>query len=276
MLKRLAPVALMLLIPLITGCGGGDTTPIILEGDHFPLEVGRTWNYDIEVEAETAWRLFATTGTFTRTVTGIVPINLNGTVVQTYEVTQVTTVASVPTGNDLGPVDKTIVQAVNTLFQPDQGLQTVKAYYAQSPGPGNTTQIVLIATAENGGPITLIQGTQPVLLNPPQDGYGSMADHWFVPLPLMPPTRDLSEYNQRNKILGYEVPPSLKAALDIYFFSADINIGGLSGQFGGRGRTALIRDVGVGEASGLISDWFGTIQIDGNWARITARVIPTS
>ena len=274
MFKRLAPVALMLLALLLSGCGGGDTTPIILTGDHFPLTVGRTWTYDVEVEAETAWDLFVTTGTFTRTVTGIVPVAVNGNLTNAFEFTQISTLVSVPTGDDLGPIDRPIVRAVNKLFEPDQGLQTVRAYYTEGAGPADTTAITLVATAENGGPITPIEWPRPRLLNPPQDGYGETASHWFVPMPMMPPTRSLSQYTQRSKILGYEVPPDLLAALEIYFFSAKINLDGLSGEFGGRGRTPFIRDVGVGDALGLVSDWSATLQIGGDWARITTRLIP--
>jgi hypothetical protein len=274
MFKRAAPVALMLLALLLSGCGGGDTTPIVLTGDFFPLTVGRTWNYDVEVEAETAWNLFVTTGTFTRTLTGMVPITVDGNLTNTFEFTQISTVVSVPTGNDMGPVDRPVVRAVNKLFEPDQGLQTVRAYYSQTPGPAGTTAITLVATAENGGPITLIEKPRPRLLNPPQDGFGETPTHWFLPVPMMPPTRTLSQFFERSKILGYEVPPDILAALEIYFFSANINLGGLPGQIGGRGRTALIKDVGVGEALGLISDWSCTLQIGGDWGRISTRLIP--
>lgn len=275
MLKGL-PVCLallILLVVLISGCGGGNSTPLPIAGDFFPLTAGRTWNYNTVITVQTLWAEFKTNGTFTRHVTGIVPLTIHGSTVNTYEVVQTATVDNAPTDSDVGPVDQAVVRAVNYIFEPNVGLQEVHAYYHVSAATADVEpRITLVALAENGGPVTPTPGPQPFFLNPPFGGFAHTESLPFIPLPLMPPTATLSTPSVSDKVLAFTLGGDIgNSIFDIYYYAADVNFNGTAGQMSGRGRNFMLPDIGLASQGANLnaSDWTEVLQAGGYWARVT-------
>lgn len=270
-------ILLVLLVVLIGGCGGGNGSPQSIAGDFFPLAAGRTWNYNAIITVETPWNTtFRTTGTFTRHVTGIVPVTIHGATVNAYEVVQTATVENVPTGSEVGPENLAIVQAVNYLFEPTVGFQEVRAYYhVSADNPGMEPRITLIALAENGGPITPTPGPQPFFLNPPFAGLEHTESLPFIPIPLMPPTASVATPRVSDKVLAFTLGGTAgNSIFDIFYYAADVDFNGTAGQMSGRGRNFMLPDIGLATNATANSDWTETLQVDGYWARVSITLIP--
>lgn len=263
-------VLLGLLATLLSGCGGGESTPVLIAGDFFPLAAGRTWDYSTAITVETPWKDFATTGTFTREVTGIVPVTIHGSTVNAFEVVHTATVADPATGSDVGPANMPVVQAVNFLFQPNVGFREVRAYYhVSAANPGFEPRVTLVALAEGGGPITPVPGPQPIFLNPPFDGFERLQSLPFIPIPLMPPTDSLATPTVTGKVLAFNPGGPGNSLFDIYYFSADVDFNGTAGQMSGRGRNFMLPDIGLASDVASTSDWAQTLQVGGYWARVS-------
>lgn len=274
MSTRLALVGLILLVILLGGCGGGDDIPRAILGDYYPLTVGTTWVYDSIIEIETASELFTTTGTYTRTLSAFAPITVAGETHQAYRFDQTSTYSAVP---DLTAPGSVIVNpALRYLFNVGGPGQPISTYYVQEPAATNhPARVKLVALSEYGGPLQAAGQPAPYLLTPPYHGNANEFGSWFIPLPLMPPQTTMGEIKVRDKVLDYDDLTSLygpaHAIVDIYYFETPINLNGQQGQFGGRGRTFFFDRLGVGSAA-EVTDWWGTLQINGQWARITVRL----
>lgn len=276
MSKRLASVCLVLLVLVIGGCsGGGGEAPLLIPGNYYPLTVGTTWVYDTAIEVETASELFATTGTFTRKLSSFAPLSVGGKVYDAYRFDQTCTAAAVPALK--GAASKAVAPAVKYLFSKTGGLQPVTAYYVQNPfSAGNPANVSLLALAENGGPVKAVGHRQPKLMTPPYRGAAEQFSTLLIPTPLLPPSADMSTLTVRDKLLDYgnllSVEGPAHAVIDIYFFETDVNLGGNVGQLVGRGRNCFFDGVGLASGEFEASDWTVTLQVKGQWARITVRM----
>jgi hypothetical protein len=276
MSNRLMLIALALFVIALAGCGGESPPPTPIPGNYFPLSTPTTWNYTTNLEVNTQSDTFFTTGTFTRHLVGKVPIHLYGGIIQAYEIDQTATTNALPvlTGSSSLP----IVPAINALFSATGGLQPVKAYYVTSPATAQSpARVTFIAQAENGGPPVALPSPQDYLLNPPYDATSINVASWFVPMPLMPPMRDMSNLAVKDSVLEFskiQGPAGLvNAVTDIYFYSANVTLGGLSGIINGRGHNFYLDTVGLGSGSGTVSDFAGTLTINGQQpALITSEI----
>jgi hypothetical protein len=275
MSKRLAVVCLVLLVLIIGGCGGGDDRPVVISGDYYPLRVGTTWVYDTVIQVETASDLFTTTGTFTRNISSLGPLNVGGKHYNAYAFDQTATVDSLPVLTGAG--SRVVAPAVTALFSPAGGLQPVTAYYVANPAAdGIPANVTLVALAENGAPPHRVPATQPLLLTPPYRGTAEQFGTQFIPTPLLPPSSTMTNLTVRDKLLDYSDLDGLNgrthAVTEIYYFQTDVNLGGTVGQLGGRGRNFFLDGLGLASGSGSVSDWSGLLQVQGQWARITVQM----
>lgn len=271
------PVCLALLalaVMLISGCGGGNSSPAVISGNFFPLTAGDAWNYATAITVETPWKTFTTYGTFNRHVTGAVPITLHGETVNAIEVVQSATINTMPTTADIGPEELPVVRAVDYLFSATfHDCQEVHAYYRQSGGDSNSRpRVTLVALSENDGPIVPTPALVPYFLNPPYDGFEHNESLPFIPMPLMPPTTSVSTPMVTDKVLAYLDPANPNGLFDIYYYSAHVDFNGTAGAMSGRGRNYMLPDVGLTSSSEVNSDWAETIQVDGYWARISVTL----
>ena len=275
MLKRLAPVCLVLFVLIIGGCGGGGDAPLLIPGNYYPLTVGTTWVYDTVIEVETASELFATTGTFTRKLSSFAPVSVGGHVYDAYRFDQTSTVVTIPTLT--GSASTVVAPAVKYLFSNAGGLQPVRAYYVVNPlSAGSPTNVSLVAVAENGGPVRAVASQQPMLMTPPYRGTAAQFGAQFVPTPFLPPSSTMSNLTVHDKLLDYGELIGLTgpahAVIDIYYFEADVKLAGDVGQLGGRGRTFFSDGIGMSSGEAVDSDWSALLQVKGQWARITLRM----
>lgn len=202
--NRLALLCLLVLIIIaLGGCGGGgDSTAVLIAGQYFPLTVGTTWLYDTQLEVETPSETFVTTGTFTRRLAGKEPVAVNGETVMTYEFDQSATTNALP--NLTGSASLPLVPAINYLFSASGGLQPVKAYYRLVGTTAELQQhLTLVAYAENDRPVTVLPQPRNILYLPPYQGTAQTASSWLVPMPLMPPMRDMTNLTVHDKLLDY-------------------------------------------------------------------------
>ena len=275
MSKRLAPVCLVLFVLVIGGCGGGGDAPLLIPGNYYPLTVGTTWVYDTVIEVETASELFATTGTFTRKLSSFAPVNVAGHVHNAYRFDQTSTAAAIPALH--GAASKVVAPAVKYLFSTTGGLQPVTAYYVKNPvSAGKPANVSLLALAENGGPVKPVASPQPELMTPPYRGTAEQFSTQFIPTPLLPPSSAMSNLTVHDKLLDYGdlvgVNGPAHAVIDIFFFETNVNLGGNLGQLGGRARSFFFDGLGLASGAFEVSDWSATLQVKGQWARITLRM----
>lgn len=272
MYRVLALACLLLLALTLAGCGGGGSAPVLVAGEYFPLTLGTTWTYDMTVEIETATGVATTSGTFVRDLAASVPITINGNTVQASEVSHTATLTTVPDVSDIATAR--LAKAINYLCSPTGGMQPLKAYYRQLPASGNLSpRLALLALAENGGAVTALPHTAPFLLNPTYQGAAQTVSGFFVPLPLRPPTADMTGLTVHDKLLDYGDVAGLNglthSVISIYYFSSDVTLDGVSGKLAGRGRTYLLDGLGFASGGTENCEWAGTLQVGGEWARIT-------
>src|SRR3990172_1195662 len=143
MIARWLCALAVLLTILVGGCGGG-SLPALIAGDYFPLVIGRVWQYNTVLEAETASDDFNTTGTMTRTLIGTEIITVLGQVMNTYVFQHDYTTSALPVLP--GQASFTLLPFINYMFSDPGGLQSVRAYYRLvAATPDKPANIELVA-----------------------------------------------------------------------------------------------------------------------------------
>lgn len=275
MFYRLLPALMLPLVLLIAGCGGGGDAPDPIPGDFFPLDIGRTWNFDVTFMVNGQGHVLDGEGTMTRTLVGQEDIVLDGDTVSTYVFEHVYSLTEAPTLDVFG--EPALRSALQMLFAPDGGLQTVRSYYTVAPGAvQGSDRITLVAISEGGGPLRPIPAPRPYFLNPPFHGHMYHASRCFQNMPLMPPFDTLSAPRATEKLLRYGVTggpagPNM-TAVSICYFQSKFSRNGFNGSINGRMRTFYQNTVGMSANQSELSDWSATIDVAGGRAIVTSTI----
>lgn len=273
MAARLLCIMALLAVVLLSGCGGGDSDPVLIAGNYFPLTVGAVWVYNTILEAETPTDEFTTTGTMTRTLVGTQDLQVDGATATTYVFRHDYTTNAVP--NFTGGASVDVAPFINHLFAADGGLHSVLAYYRTvAATTDEPAHIELVAVARVGEANVSVPEPRPFLYNPPYHGTMENASTWFVPMPLMPFITEMTGFEHNDKTLNYGVlggiGGSANTIVNISYYAADLNVDGSTAAIAGRGRN-YCKD-GVGFWGGEVqSDWYATINVHGNTSRVTSQ-----
>lgn len=276
MSRRLVAAFLLPLALLITGCGGGDSTPVQIAGDFFPLTIGQTWDFDVTFTIRGEGQsLTDIQGTMTRTLVGRESITVDGRSCSTYVFEHEYTVSNAPDLSGFG--NTALREALGLLFSPDAGLQKVRSYYTVSEDAvDGSDRITLVAVSEGDGPVEAIPTPRPYFLNPPYDGLMQNASRCFPQMPLMPPMDTVSSSNATEKLLDYGDTGgplgTRRSVIAICYFQADVNFGNSSGSIDGRARTFYQDGVGMSANLAEQSDWSATVTVPGGSAIVTSTL----
>lgn len=274
MIARWLCLVALLLTLVLSGCGGGGSSPAVIAGNYFPLTIGTVWQYSTILEAETVVENFDTTGSMTRTLVGTENITIDGSVISTYVFQHDYTTSGTPAFTS--PADITVAPFVNYLFSAPGGLHSVRAYYRPiAATPDAPAHVELVALSRVGGPLAPVTPPRPFLFTPPYHGFSQQVNMWFTPLPLMPFPTDMSDTTVREKTLDFggftsDVLAS-NAVVSIYYYNSNLNVGGNVAALDGRGRTFFQDTIGL-TGGQEFTDWYATINVDGTIARVTSRI----
>jgi len=276
MFYRLLPALLLPLVMLITGCGGGGSTPVVIPGDFFPLNVGQTWDFDVDFSINGMGQVLDDIpGTMTRTLVGRESIILDGTSRSAYVFEHVYTIDNRP---DLSVFGNTpLREALELLFSQEGGLQTVRSYYTISEDAlGSSDRIRLSAISEGDGPVEAIPTPRPYFLNPPYDGHMQSASRCFPQMPLMPPMATVQNSTATEKLLDYGDTGgplgTRRSVVAICYFQSQFHFGDTTGSINGRARTFYQDGVGMSANLAEPSDWSATVTVPGGSAIVTSTL----
>jgi hypothetical protein len=274
--RVLCPMVLLAVL-LLSGCGGGESVPVIIAGDYFPLLVGAVWQCNTVLQAETQTDNFSTTGTMTRTLVGTEDLTIGGTVVPTYVFRHDYTTNAVPV---FGAASQDVMPFINHLFSADGGLHSVLAYYRTVAATADVpAHLELVALQRVGRSRVIVDDPRPILFTPPYHGTNQSASLWFTPMPLMPFVSELSLGEHHEKTLNYGSSGGIgdvqNCIVSIYDYGANFTVGGDTAAIAGRGRTFYKNGVGLWGYD-VQSDWYATINVGGETSRVTSRIEITS
>jgi hypothetical protein len=273
MAARVLCLMTLLAVVLLGGCSGGNGVPVLIPGDYFPLPVGAVWVYNTVLQAETQTDSFSTTGTMTRTLVGTEDLQIGPDLVTAFVFQHDYTTNGVPA---FGAASQDVAPFINHLFSANGGLHSVRAYYRIGPrSPDLSTQIDLVAVSRVGEPVVRLVEPRPFLFNPPYQGTAQSASLWFTPMPLMPFASELSRVEQHDKTLNYGgsggIGDTQNLIISIYYYGADLTVGGEVAAIAGRGRNFYKNGIGLWGYD-VQSDWYGTINVGGETSRVTSRL----
>lgn len=279
MAARSLCILALLAVLVLSGCsgGGGGSAPELLAGNYFPLVVGTVWTFDTVLQAETQTDSFETTGTMTRTVTGIENITVDGVLSPCTVIQNDYTTAGVPA---FGGASAAVAPFINHCFAADGGLNSVRSFYRVVAATADfPAHIELVAQQRVGDAIVIVPRPRPYLFSPTYHGTMSAARLWFVPMPLMPDQTELSSVEEHEKTLNYDFSDGLggpaNCVVSIYYYGANLTVDGNVAAIAGRGRNFYKDGVGLW-AYDIQSDWYGTINVAGVTSRVTSRLYMTS
>jgi len=277
MAARSLCILALLAVLILSGCGGGGSSPELVLGDYYPLLVGAVWTYNTVLQAETQTVNFSTTGTMRRELVSLQNLNLGPDVFTCYVFQHDYTANDFPY---LDAASRPVEPFIQYLFSANGGLHSVRSYYRIVPAAANfPAHLELVALQRVGEPVVRVPAPRPYLFTPAYHGVMQAASLWFTPMPLMPFVTDLSSVEEHDKTLNYGtsggIGGSTNCIINIHYYGANLNVDDGVAAIAGRGRTFYKDGVGLWGFD-VQSEWYGTINVGGLTSRVTSSLELTS